>query len=175
MVFHLKRDVIIFNIAISLRTQIESIMFLSRLLITAEMNYWPTELKMAALIWVIKKIRHLVESFKYSVIIQIDHSATIDICRQKLITFTNSSIRSNIRLVRVSQYLSQFSLDIRHKPGKDNIVSDALSRLSSTDMCLSGSNDYSELDALYVYNTTFVEISENFRNRLIQEYFNDLR
>ena len=150
-------------------------MFLSKLLTKAEMNYWPIELKMATLIWVIKKIRHLVESSKYSIIIQIDHSATVDICRQKLITSTNSFIRSNIRLVRASQYLSQFSLDVRHKSGKDNIVSDALSRLSSADVCLSESNDYSELDALYVYNTTLVEISENFRNRLIQGYSNDPR
>lgn len=173
MIFHL-RDGIAQDIA-PLRTHIEPIMFLSRLLTSAEMNYWPTELEMAALIWVVKKVRHLIESSEFPVVIQTDHSATVDICRQKLITATNSSIRSNIRLVRASQYLSQFSLDVRHKPGKDNVVPDALSRLSSTDVTSLGSKDYSELDALYIYNTTLVEISKDFSDRIIKGYANDPR
>ena len=173
MVFHLKKELI--NDMISLRTHIEPIMFLSRLLSAAEMNYWPTELKMTALVWIVKKIRHLIESFKFSIVVQIDYSATMNICKQKLITSINSFIRSNIRLVRASQYFSQFSLDVRHKPDKDNIVSDALSRLNNTDMSLSGSNDYSKLNALntFSYNTTLVKMNEDFRKKIIDEYVND--
>ena len=104
VIFHFKKRLT--NDMISQRSQIQSIMFLSRLLFAAEMNYWSIELKMIALIWVVKKIRHLIKSSKFSIIIQTDHSATIDICKQKLIIFTNSFIRSNIRLIRASQYLS---------------------------------------------------------------------
>ena len=173
VIFHFKKELI--NDMISLKTQIESIMFLSRFLFAAERNYWSIELKMTALIWVVKKIKHLIESSKFSIIIQIDHFATIDICKQKLIIFTNSFIRSNIRLIRASQYLSQFSFDVRHKFDKDNIVSDAFSRLNSTNIFLSDSYNYSKLNALntFSYNTTFVKMNEDFRKKIIDEYVND--
>ena len=173
IIFHLRDEV--FQNVISLRTQIESIMFLSRLLISVERNYWSIELKMTALIWVVKKVRHLIEFSKFSVIIQIDHSATIDICKQKLITNTNFFIRSNIRLVRISQYLSQFSLDVRHKFDKDNVVSDALFRLISIETISLEQKDYSEFDVLYIYNTTLVEISKDFKEKIIQGYASDSR
>ena len=40
--------------------------------------------------------------------------------------------RLNIRLTRASQYLSQFELDVRYKPGREHILPDAISRLAST-------------------------------------------
>lgn len=58
---------------------VRPILFLSRLLTTAERNYWPTKLEIASFVWVIKKVRHLVESFQAYVIIQTDHSAILDI------------------------------------------------------------------------------------------------
>ena len=172
IVFHLKKELI--NDIISLRTQIESIMFLSRLLTTVEMNYWSIELKMTALIWIVKKIKHLIKSFKYSILIQIDHFATIDICKQKLITSINFFIRSNIRLIRASQYLFQFSLDVRHKSEKNNIVSDALSRLSSIDVSIL-EIEYSKLDALFSYNTTLMKINEKFKDRIVRKYAENLK
>ena len=87
------------------RTSIQPIMFLSRLLSSAEQNYWPTELETAGLVWTLKKIRHIVESAS-KVIIQTDHSAILDIWKQKLITASNSTMRANVRLVRASQFLS---------------------------------------------------------------------
>jgi hypothetical protein len=38
-----------------------------------------------------------------------------------------------MRLIRASQYLSQFRLDVRYRPGKENTAADALSRLSRTE------------------------------------------
>ena len=40
-------------------------------------------------------------------------------------------MRINVRLIIASQFLSQFRLDIRHNPGKEHIIPDALSRLAS--------------------------------------------
>ena len=137
---------------------------------------------MTALIWIIKKIRHLIESSKFSIIIQIDQFATMIICRQKLIISIDFFIRSNIRLVRTSQYFFQFSLDVRHKSSKNNIVSNALSRLSNSNK--SNSNDYSELDVLFVcnrfnnlyaYNATLIEVSQNFNDKIIDKYVNDFK
>ena len=59
----------------------------------------------------------------------------------------------NVRLVRASQFLRQFQLDVRHKPGKEHIVPDALSRLASSSNKGLVAEDYSELDALYGYAT----------------------
>ena len=157
----------------ALRNQIEPIMFLSRLLTAAEKNYWPTELEMAGLVWTIKKVRHLVQSSESPTIVQTDHSAIIEISKQKLITATTSTMRMNVRLVRASQFLSQFRLDIRHKPGKEHIIPDALSRLASTTLRPILADDHSELDVLYVYNNTVVEMSNDFRKRLIAGYSTD--
>ncbi len=48
------------------------------------------------------------------------------------ITTILSTMRLNVRLVRASQFLNGFRLTVRHKPGKEHIVPDALSRLAST-------------------------------------------
>ena len=59
----------------------------------------------------------------------IDHSTTIDIVKHT--TLLSSTIdKLNLRFVRAFQYLSQFSLNIRHRVDKLNIVFDALSRLA---------------------------------------------
>ena len=108
-----------------------SIMYLSRILTMAERNYLPTELEIAGFVWTIKKVRHMVESSKLPVVVQTDHSAILDIMRQSSITSTTSTLRLNVRLVRASQFLRQFRLEVRHKAGKEHIVPDALSRLAS--------------------------------------------
>ncbi len=81
------------------------ILFLSGLLTTAERNYWPTKPEIAGFVWVIKKVRHLVEYSRAHVIIQTDHSAILDILQQSSITLTTSTMRLNLRLVRASQFL----------------------------------------------------------------------
>jgi predicted nucleotidyltransferase len=44
----------------STKDDIQLIMFLSRLFTIAEKNYWSTELETTSLIWIIKKVRHLI-------------------------------------------------------------------------------------------------------------------
>ncbi|KAI0999621.1 hypothetical protein K3495_g8578 [Podosphaera aphanis] len=122
-------------------------MFLSRLLNKAEQNYWPTEMEMAAMVWVVRKCRHLIGSAKVPTIIYTDHGSNTVISQQQCIT-TSTSTRINLRLVRVSQYLHQFPLQIRHKPGKSNIIPDALSRLPNSDTLSSNSvNTFSNTEA----------------------------
>ncbi len=53
----------------STKDDIQLIMFLSELLTIAERNYWSTELETTSLIWIIKKVRHLIQSSKKSMII----------------------------------------------------------------------------------------------------------
>ncbi len=148
---------------------IQPILFLSKLLAPTEKNYWPTELEIAGFLWVVKKVRHIIESSKSSVIIQTDHSAIIDILQQSSITSTSSTMRLNLRLVRASQFLQQFKLDIRHKPGKEHIIPDALSHLASTNTC-HPDPQYSELDALFTYNATLVVIHLVLVSRILAGY-----
>ena len=78
---------------------IQPILFFSRLLAPLEKNYWPTELKIAGFVWVMKKIRHIIELSKSNVIVQTDHLTIIDILQQLLFTSTTSTMRLNLRLV----------------------------------------------------------------------------
>lgn len=68
-----------------------------------------------------------------------------------------------MRLVCVSQFLRQFRLVVRHKSGKKNIISNALSRLVSTniDSLIDNSTSYLKLDTLFIYSTMLVEINPN--------------
>ena len=153
-------------------TSIQPILFLSRLLTAVEKNYWPTELEIARFVLVIKKLRHLVESSRASVIIQTDHAAIFDIMQQSSIMLTNSTMRMNVRLVRASQFLRQFHLIVRHKPGKEHIIPDALSRLASANS--SGHDaEYAELDALFVYHTTLVRINPDLVKQILDGYMSD--
>ena len=80
MIYHVRRDPQ--NDAVISRTSVQSIMFLSKLLNKAEKNYWPTELKVAEIVWVVKKIRYLIESsFIPSVVIYTNYSAAVSIFR----------------------------------------------------------------------------------------------
>lgn len=153
------------------RSTICPIIFLSRLLTHAEKNYWPPELEIAGFVWVIKKVRHVVESSRAKVIVQTDHSAILDIMQQSSITATASTMKMNVRLVRASQFFCQFRLVVRHKPGKEHIVPDALSRLASANINSPSSDpDYKELDALFTYNTTLIKINPELLQKIVKGY-----
>ncbi|KAJ5737778.1 uncharacterized protein N7483_002903 [Penicillium malachiteum] len=110
---------------------IQPIAFFSRVLNKAERNYWPTELEVSCLVWVLRKARHMIEAAEsLPAIVYTDHSSTVNIA-------TSSNLRSassenlNLRLIRASQYIQQFNLKVFHRPGKSNKIADALSRLPS--------------------------------------------
>jgi hypothetical protein len=76
----------------------------------------------------VRKARHIIESSKFITIVFTDHVAVKHIAYATTLK-SASPERSNMRLIRAGQYLSQFKLDVRYRPGKDNIPADALSRL----------------------------------------------
>ena len=160
----------------SLRNKIQSIMFLSRFLNEAKSRYWSIELEIAELVWVLRKIRHLMKSIKMSTIIYTDYDATLNIAKQ-ISLITSSTNKLNLRLIRVSNYIQRFSLNIRHKSEKFHTVSDALSRLSaklSTSFSSeqkSDTIDDEKLDVLHTAST--IEISFDFKSRIIENYKQD--
>ena len=163
------------------RKNVESIMFLSRMLTFVEKKYWFIELKMTDLIWLVKRIKHLIETFKHITIIYIDYIVNSFITRQiKLIT--NNVNKLNMKLIRVSIYLSQFRLNVRYKLDKSHIISDAFNRLSINNCMLSDKNDVLDIenfhedminsknDVIYVYNSDLIAMSKNFMLKFRQDY-----
>ncbi len=96
---------------------------------------------------------------KLTIIIYTNHSAAVAIVRQTSLN-TVSTEKLNLRLVRASEYLQRFRLDVRYKPGKANVVPDALSRLASRD-CRPKQDSEGELDVLSVqcFPVSLVEMS----------------
>jgi hypothetical protein len=149
---------------------IELIVFLNKILTFVEKRYWSTKLEVTAVVWVIKKLHHMIRAFRHLTIIWTDHSATTVIVKQtKLITFNTDKL--NLRLIKVVMYLSQFELDVRHKSERDHVISDALFRLSSFDSSTEKiSNTLENVDA---YVEIMIKMSSSFKNRLIEEYKTD--
>jgi hypothetical protein len=127
MISHVKKNLekkIAFN-----RFDIQSVMFLNKILTNAKIRYWSTKLKMIEIVWIIKKIRHLIEfSRKSFAIIFTNHSALIEIIKQTSFTSSNTN-KLNLRLMKISQYLLTFSIEIRVKSEKFHITFDVLFRL----------------------------------------------
>ena len=154
------------------RHAIEPVLFLSRLVTGAESRYWPTELEIAGIVWVLKKVRHIVEASSNTTVIYTDHGSALGIASQTTLT-TTSTDKLNLRLVRASDYIQRFNLDIRHKPGKQHIVPDALSRLASANINTPPRNsDEGELDALFT--ASLVEMDPQFKQRILDGYKSDL-
>ena len=182
MIYHLKSDA---NALKSRRTNVKLILFLNRLLNFAKFRYWSTKLKMTDLVWMIKRVRHMIEAVAIKItIIFTDHAANSAIARQ--ITLSSSSIdKFNLRLVRASIYLSQFNLNIKYRSKKEHIILDALSRLSATRSSNEVMNESSTLnlnifhfdienlelcDQIYVYQSILIAMSSKFRKRILDEY-----
>lgn len=78
----------------------------------------------------------------------------------------------NVHLMRASQFLQQFYLVVRYIPGKEHIIPDVLSRLVSANRARYN-NLYSELDALFTYHVTLVEISPKLIKQSLDGYLAD--
>lgn len=112
------------------RTVIRPIAFISRTLSDAEKKYWPTEMEIAGFVWSLRKTRHWVDACKTTVYFFTDHRAIIGLKNQTTDIVNTTALSSkNKRLVRAMEYISQFSVEVYHKPGRLHIVPDALSRL----------------------------------------------
>ena len=123
----------------------------------------------------------MVESSELPMIAYTDHAATLEIVKQTSLN-TVSVEKLNLRLVRASEYLQCFRLDVRHKPSRTHFVSDALSRLSSREAIRRPNVQLDEgiLNTLHARTAnswtlaaSIVELSDNFKKRLIEGYDTD--
>ncbi len=177
MIYHVKNE----NDQVTLyfsKSNILLILFLSRQLKFVEKNYWSIELEIANIVFIIRKIRHMIESFKKLIILFTNHESAVSIVKQISLSIISTD-RLNLRLIRVFEYIQRFNVIIKHKFDKQHIVSDALSRLASEND--ENVFDSEELNALIAeimnLNALFiiilVEMSDEFRIKIISEYFSN--
>ena len=102
IVFHVKNDKKIF-----IKNDIESILFLNKMLTSIEIKYWFTKLKIVELMWLIKRIRHMIEIVNVTsqIIIYTNYSIIINIVKQTKLLFNNIN-KLNFWLIKTFIYLS---------------------------------------------------------------------
>ncbi|PIK56201.1 gag-pol polyprotein [Apostichopus japonicus] len=115
----------------------EPIAFFSKRLQKAETRYSTFSRELLAVYLTIRYFRHLLEGRQFHVLS--DH-------KPLTYSFLTSPDRYSPREIRHLDFVSQFTTDIRHIKGKDNVVADALSR--STINTVSASNiDFKAISA----------------------------
>jgi transposase InsO family protein len=95
------------------------VLFYSRKLLPAEMNYSTADKELLAIVQTLKKFQHYLRGTKYPVIVKSDH--------RNLRTFMTTK-ELNARQARWAEELSSYDFVIEHVKGKENVVADALSR-----------------------------------------------
>ena len=100
------------------------IAFFSRKLSSAEKKYSAFDRELLAAYLAIKHFRHFVEGRKFT--IYTDH--------KPLMFAMPSNVDRSPRQTRHLTYIAEFTTDIRHVQGKQNIVADALSRISTVSL-----------------------------------------
>jgi len=93
------------------------IFYLSRKMLSNELNYSVSEKECLAIVWSINKLRYYLQGHKFTVIT--DHKA---------LKWLDNTRNCNNRLMRWSMTLQQFTFDIQYRKGVTNTNADSLSR-----------------------------------------------
>ena len=128
--FEVATDASNFSIAAILSQGGKPVAYLSRTLSASEKNYPAVEKEAAAIMESIRKWDHFLKGRHFTI--------TTD---QKSITFIFDKNRGKIKNTKLLVWrleLSQYSFDIRYKPGVQNVAPDALSRICSSIFSSSG-------------------------------------
>lgn len=97
--------------------EIKVITLVSRCLNSAEVNYTTTEKELLAIAYSVTKLRHYLIGNRF--LILTDH---------KGLTFLNTTLYLNARLIRWSLLMQQYDFDVEYCRGQDNVVADFFSR-----------------------------------------------
>jgi hypothetical protein len=83
------------------KDMVQPIMFLSKRCTPAETRYTATEMEIAALVWVVRRLRHMIEGAPNTTVVFTDHLATPSIAQQTKLTTSNID-KLNTRLIWAS-------------------------------------------------------------------------
>lgn len=101
----------------------------------------------------IKYFKHMLEGRNFA--LYTDHKPLVHAFKQRC-------DRASLRQLRHLEYIGQFTTDIRHIVGTDNIVADALSRIE--EISIPGPVDYSELASEQAIDTELTDLLDNPRS-----------
>lgn len=126
---------------------------------------------MTDLVWTVRRIAHMMRFSKHLTMIYIDHDVNATIADQITLSTTNID-KLNMKLIRASIYLSQFRLEIRHRSEKSNIVSDALSRLTTRKHSMIDNLNLKQdsVSCNFVESEILTIVFDDFKQKLIIEY-----
>lgn len=79
------------------------------------------------------------------------------------------TIKFNLQLIRVSQFLQQFKFNIYYKLNKEHIIQDTLNHLINANIYLI-QPFYLELDTLFVYNIILIAIHTTLISKILAGY-----
>ena len=97
--------------------------------------------------------RSTLESAVKPTIVYTDHSATVGIVKQSSLNTTDVG-KLNLRLIRASEYLQRFRLDVRHRPGEDRSAVFETNRWISSRMTKQGTHMKNTTRSHYTNSTT---------------------
>jgi RNase H-like domain found in reverse transcriptase len=95
------------------------VLFYSRKLVSAEMNYATPDKEILTIVQMIKNFQHSLRDTKYPVAVKTDH--------RNLQSFMTTK-ELNARQARWAEELGKYQFIIKHIKGNENVVADALSR-----------------------------------------------
>ncbi|XP_075157913.1 uncharacterized protein LOC142231180 [Haematobia irritans] len=117
--FDLTTDASNFAIGAVLSQEDKPIMFISRTLSKTEENYATNEKEMLAIIWALNSLRnYLYGTAKVNIFT--DHQP---------LTYALSNKNNNSKMKRWKAILEEYNYELHYKPGKANVVADAMSRI----------------------------------------------
>lgn len=127
--------------------------FFSRKLSSTERNYSTYDRELLAIYATIKHFREILEARNFTIFT--DH---------KPITFAfqQANDKASPRQLRQLDFISQFSTDIQHISGKDNVVADALSRINNiSSISLASSLDYKLIAKLQENDKELMQLKQS--------------
>lgn len=102
--------------------------FYSKKLTNAQRQYSPYDRELLAVYLAVKQYRHMLEGRSFAVFT--DHKPLI-------YAFKQDPLKSSPRQARHLEYIAQFTTDVRHIAGEENVVADALSRVEAIEKAVS--------------------------------------
>lgn len=150
--FQLTTDASSYAIGAVLSQEDRPIAFISRTLRKPEENYATNEREMLAIIWALQNLRnYLYGTAKIKILT--DHQP---------LTHALSNKNSNSKLRRWKAILEEYNYELQYKPGKSNIVADALSRAPQVNtMTLTQHSDNSSSENLIKFANAPINVFKN--------------
>lgn len=161
--FHLTTDASNYALGAVLEQSGKPITFISRSLNKTEEHYAANEKEMLAIIWALTSLRnYLYGSAK--VVIFTDHQP---------LTFALSNKNHNGKMKRWKCILEEYNYEMKYKPGRTNVVADALSRPPQTDINTLTTTDHSNESSSHLLIPATEAPINAFKNQLFLKFGNE--